>query len=581
MKERLIHEASFLSHKQHMASLIIDEAAIKPKCIYDRKSDVVFGIRDKPESGAPRTKNETLANRVLCFVLHGVASSYKIPCSYYFTKQLSGRDLYAWTKDVISAAEECGFVVIRIVTDNYSANRTMFKLMGNGSLSTIVKHPHDDERDIFLSFDPCHVFKNVRSQFLERELTDGTGVISGTFVQKLYEHQKDMSIKLARNLTRKHVYPSNLEKMNVLRAVQVFSPQVTAALEHLQQNSRVSSLLSTFRDATSTINFMKVMKKWFDIHDTTYNGSGCKMPISREDDDRLLWLQNEFCSYVKTIQECSIATGVGNFTEETYSALLFSTKSTVEVTRFLLRKGVSYVLTRKFNSDPIEALFGQLRFMCGGNDALDARAVTTALDHIVKKKALPSKGVAVQDEDAEEAAASVPQDVVEELKALKAHLSAPPASVAYSGLVYVGGYLAKLVSDLGCHACVMLVTTNKTSSPLYKLLSAQENCELHYPKPEFLALLETISTFFEKAVKTLPRSKILEALQLIVEPHLEDSPLLSCPEGVDRSHAKRLAHLISEKFLRILLVNYTKKLTDQNDKPSGFTHKPTRKHFRL
>ncbi|KAG0417709.1 hypothetical protein HPB47_005399 [Ixodes persulcatus] len=194
--------------------------------------------------------------------------------------------------------------------------------------------------------------------------------------------------------------------MNVLRAVQVFSPQVTTALKHLQQNSRVSSLLLTFRDSTSTINFMKVMKKWFDIHDTTYNGSGCKMPISREDDDRLLWLQNEFCSYVKTIQECSIATGVGNFAEETYSALPFSTKSTVDVTRFLLRKGVSYVLTRKFNSDPIEALFGQLRFMCGGNDGLDARAVTTALDHIVKKKALPSKGVAVQDENAEEAAAS-------------------------------------------------------------------------------------------------------------------------------------------------------------------------------
>ncbi|KAH7978914.1 hypothetical protein HPB49_007343 [Dermacentor silvarum] len=348
MKERLIYETSLLSHKQHMASLILDEAAIKPKCIYDWKSDVVFRIRDKPENGPPCIKNETLANRVLCFMLHGVTSSYKIPCSYYFTRQLSGRDLYAWTKD-ISAVEECGFVVIRIVTDNYSANGTMFKLMGNGSLSTVAKHPHDGERAMFLSFDPCHVFKNFRSKFLERELTVGTGIISGTLVQKLYEYQKKMTIKLARNLTRKHVYSSNLEKMNMLRAVQVFSPQVIAALEHLQQNSRRNSALFAFKDAISTINFMKVIKKWFDILDTTYKGIDCKMPIFRKNDDRLLWLQNEFCNYVKTIQDCSITTGVGSFTEETHNAILFNTKSTVEVAQFLLRRGVNYVPTRKLN----------------------------------------------------------------------------------------------------------------------------------------------------------------------------------------------------------------------------------------
>lgn len=212
MKERLIFEASMLSSKQHMASLIIDEAAIKPKCVYDRKADIVFGLKDKTSDSAAGSSAETLANRVLCFVLHGVANSYRIPCAYYFTRQLSGRDLFAWTKEVISAVESCGFVIVRIVTDNYSANVTMFKHMGSGCLSSVVPHPHDSDRVIFLSFDPCHILKNIRSQFLERELTDGTEVITGKFVQKLYEFQKDKTVKLARNLTRKHVYPSNLEK---------------------------------------------------------------------------------------------------------------------------------------------------------------------------------------------------------------------------------------------------------------------------------------------------------------------------------------------------------------------------------
>lgn len=295
---------------------------------------------------------------------------------------------------------------------------------------------------------------------------------------------------------------------------------------------------------------------------------------------RLLWLENEFSGYIKRIQDSSVAAGVGNFTDETYTALLFTTKSTVETVRFLLRKGVNYVLTKKFNSDPIEALFGKLRAMCGGNDALDARAVTAALTHIVKEKALPSKDMGIRDENIEEAAVPIPEDVIEELEALREPPPKPPNSVAYSGLVYVGGYIAKLITDVGCETCAMLVTTNKTSSP-YHLLRQQEAYDLHYPKPELLSMLDTIVTFFEKAVKYLPRTKILETLQLTVEPYLEDSPLLDCPEGVDKSHARVLAHIISEKFLRILLINYTKKLTDQNDRPSGFIHKPSRKHIRL
>lgn len=79
---------------------------------------------------------------------------------------------------------------------------------------------------IFLSLDPCHILKNVWNQFLERDLTDGVEDISGILVQKLYEHQKDMTVTLSRNLTKTHVYRTNFGKMNVLQAEQIFSTQV-------------------------------------------------------------------------------------------------------------------------------------------------------------------------------------------------------------------------------------------------------------------------------------------------------------------------------------------------------------------
>ncbi|KAH9384353.1 hypothetical protein HPB48_026360 [Haemaphysalis longicornis] len=60
MKERLVSEASMLSSKQHMASLIIDEASIRPKCIYDRKADAVFGLKDKPGGDTPSSSKEII-----------------------------------------------------------------------------------------------------------------------------------------------------------------------------------------------------------------------------------------------------------------------------------------------------------------------------------------------------------------------------------------------------------------------------------------------------------------------------------------------------------------------------------------
>lgn len=96
-----------------------------------------------------------------------------------------------------------------------------------------------------------------------------------------------------------------------------------------------------------------------------------------------------------------------------------------------------------------------------------------------------------------------------------------------------------------------------------------------------MALLDKIVCFFEKAVVHLPRTNVLQVLRILIQPHLENSPLLRCPEGIDNSHAIRSASLIAEKFLRILLINYTQKITEKNEKSITYAHKPSRKHFRL
>ena len=68
----------------------------------------------------------------------------------------------------------------------------------------------------FLSFDQNHI-NNIRSQYLDRDLDDGEGVITSAYIKTILSMQRDEHVKLVRCLTRKHVNPSNLEKNECLK----------------------------------------------------------------------------------------------------------------------------------------------------------------------------------------------------------------------------------------------------------------------------------------------------------------------------------------------------------------------------
>ena len=183
IKERLTQELLLLNESEKFASLIIDEMAIQPKCLYDKGLDMVFGF-----SGA---KKKVLANRLLCFVINGLSTNYQIPCAYFFTKNLSGKKLFSLTSKVISEVENCGFLIVRVVTDNHKSNALMFRKFSQGKIKPVIPHPCDDKRLLFLSFDPSHIIKNLRNQFLEKQMCGKENFITGDYVKKIYEMQKN------------------------------------------------------------------------------------------------------------------------------------------------------------------------------------------------------------------------------------------------------------------------------------------------------------------------------------------------------------------------------------------------------
>ncbi|KAH8037906.1 hypothetical protein HPB51_018394 [Rhipicephalus microplus] len=147
-------------------------------------------------------------------------------------------------------------------------------------------------------------------------------------------------------------------------------------LEHLRDQAGHTSSVS-FTAAGQTIIFMQNIYRWFVLHDTSNTTQHIhkKWPDTRQFDDaedaRLEWLEVTLPMYLDELEK-GCRSQKEFLTKETYEAFLLTTYSTVVCIKYLLtEEKFLFVLTRKFNSDPIESLFGTLRMSSGCNDMLN------------------------------------------------------------------------------------------------------------------------------------------------------------------------------------------------------------------
>ncbi|KAH7974889.1 hypothetical protein HPB49_020898 [Dermacentor silvarum] len=358
IKERLrLEREGLVVEQERMSSLIIDEMAIQQKVIYDRQVDKIFGLVDMgPGSEQDAMAAPRVANRLLCFTLRGLSTPYVIPLGYFFTRCLKGEQLSNITAEVMKLTEEAGFRIVRVVTDNHQTNVSLFKSVSDdGTLSHVVTHPVRVGDPLFLSFDQNHLIKNLRNNFLERELLDGDQLIKGgVYMEKLFEI--------------------------------VSAAGEASTLKFLQENLKCHPDAAEFQDCLATIFFMEMVAKGYAIHDIggLKLGGQQEEPLYATDDERLLWLEVDFINYIEDLQ-LSGSRSKQKITKETYEATLLTTRSTVAVIEYLLdHVKFRYVLIRGFNSDPVESFFSCLRQFNGGNDRVDARAAVFSVEKLLK-----------------------------------------------------------------------------------------------------------------------------------------------------------------------------------------------------
>lgn len=578
IQERLCAEIGQLKKPvERICSLIMDDMSIKEKVHYCRAEDRIYGL-ETTSSTRVGTKPK-VANKMLCFVVQGLSTRYTIPAGYFFHSSLTTQELYLLTKNILQLLTNCGYIVIRFVTDNISTNVALFKKFGNGSLKNSINHPILEHIPLFLSFDFCHALKNARNLFLDHDMYSSQGKISSCYLKLLYDLQKGMPVKPVRYLTKKHLFPSNFEKMNVLRAIQVFSPTVTSSLKFLKAAGD-----DRFVDADASIFYMENMYHFFQVHNVSSRDHYLRSldssiaPYVHISDERLDWLNVTFPKYIDDIQKTSVDVGFKGLTKETAHALQFTAKSTYLCVNFLLSQvGFYYVVTRSFSSDAVEAMFSHVRLKGGSNDATDARAADYALRQILRcgiVKASHSSNTAENvnyispanilnlQENRESFTKHTEQlifpiEVRRNIHNLKKCII-PDNNIFSASVAFLAGYIIKKLEDLfHCDECLTPLLCTSIPGPLLQLIAIQNRGGLVYPKDIFVGIIQLIAESIQQMLPFLqhdnPGKYILEELY----PHLVQNPIFVCA-----NHRDSVCKYIIKTTVKPVLSNLCLETTD-------------------
>ncbi|XP_023225604.1 uncharacterized protein LOC111626460 [Centruroides sculpturatus] len=376
-----LHKKSKILNKEEcIVNVLLDEIYVKPKLLY--KSGRIEGMSKNIEN--------TKATTMQLFMISSVFSKNKDVVALFPVKNLTGIKLHEMTCSVLKLLKKFGYKVITIISDNNRINRVMFEKFCNGLLTTNIQNPYSPSDKIFLLFDSVHLLKCIRNNWLNQHDNRQTFVFPTLQNSVLFDYnnslpdicfdnlqclktihfqEKSSTVKLAPKLSKKVLYPSKLERQNVALVCSIFDEKNIAALriKHQIQNSKETSY------------FLDIISKWWKIVNVKHPHKGKILkdkfsePITDTSDFKVIFLRNMFKwlqvwnNYNHQVAQMS-SNRHGKLTVETQKALENTIKAMYELTEFILNElGAHYVLLGKFQTDMLEAHFGQYRQMSGSN----------------------------------------------------------------------------------------------------------------------------------------------------------------------------------------------------------------------
>lgn len=340
---------------------------------------------------------------LMCFMIVGLKSNIPFVISSVPEKEISGE----WLKDEIlkcvTQLHDSGFNVRGIVCDDHSSNVSAYKKL----LALFASSPNDlfitlNGKKIYLFFDTVHLIKNVRNNLINRirflfpefsfnEFYDEVKMIAGEvswhLLHQVYEKDLNLQAHLrsAPKLSASVLHPGNC-KQSVPVALAIFDPTTIAAIRKY------------FPEREDAAGFLHLINVWWTISNskskvnTSYRlGNAAIFGDKKPQFLRALaeWIKKWDNAKIRNCERFTLSAQTSHALQRT----LLCHASLIED---LLSDGFEFVLTARFQSDPLERRYGQYRQMSGGRFLVSMKDIITS-EKILKIKSLVQEGFDIED----------------------------------------------------------------------------------------------------------------------------------------------------------------------------------------
>ena len=394
--------------------------------------------------------NGELYKGIMSFMIVGLRSSVPYVVKTLPEKKITGD----WVKESLLSClkmlQENGFNVRGTVCDDHSTNVNAYSEI----LKEYGQSPDDlfitmNGKKIYLFFDTVHLIKNVRNNLVGRKrflfpefhfqgFYDDIDVQGGEMSWGLLHkvHSKDAKLpahlQAAPKLTSKVLHPGNC-KQSVPPALAVFEESTAAGIK------------TYFPERDDAAGFLRLFNVWWKISNSKqrYDSSNRLGNAATLGDNKPEFLR-AFADWLdkwdsEKIPNCEKFT----LTAQTSAALKRTLRCQAALIEDLLSDGYDFVLTARFQSDPLERRYGQYRQMSGGRFLVSLKDVVYS-EKILKIKSLIREGFDIDEkvkiDENYEGPLQILEDELELLIRDASHLALCAKSKEVSN--HVAGYIA-------------------------------------------------------------------------------------------------------------------------------------------
>lgn len=135
-------------------------------------------------------------------------------------------------------------------------------------LVNVYPHPNHPTRPLYFVIDPVHILTNIRNNWINKNPNqylkypdfkeDGMRMASFNALKQLHAIEKENILRYGYRLSLKALYPSSIERQNVMLVLQVFNTQNVVVLMEMGAKKQLES----FED-TST--YISLVTKWWNV----------------------------------------------------------------------------------------------------------------------------------------------------------------------------------------------------------------------------------------------------------------------------------------------------------------------------